>query len=109
VPFELLSREQLAPPNRRWPVRDKLVGGLRLPNDETGDCQLFTTRLAEMAAKLGVRSEFGVDITAPANRRRPDHRRAPARALFTADRYVVALGSYSRLLLKFWSACRCTR
>jgi D-amino-acid dehydrogenase len=45
VPFEVLGREQLAHrPSRRWrQVRDKLVGGLRLPNDETGDCQLFTT------------------------------------------------------------------
>ena len=27
-------------------VRDKIVGGLRLPQDETGDCQMFTQALA---------------------------------------------------------------
>lgn len=35
-------------------VAHKLSGGLRLPNDETGDCQLFTRHLAAMAAEKGV-------------------------------------------------------
>ncbi len=35
-------------------LRIKLTGGLRLPNDETGDCQLFTQRLARMAEQAGV-------------------------------------------------------
>ena len=39
VPYELLSRDELA---RAEPAlegsKDKLVGGLRLPGDETGDC-----------------------------------------------------------------------
>src|SRR3546814_8199723 len=33
-----------------------------MPNDETGDCQLFTTRLAEMAKEAGVEFRYGVDI-----------------------------------------------
>src|SRR5262249_55197951 len=36
----------------------KLTGGLRLPGDETGDCQLFTTRLAALAEQIGVRFRF---------------------------------------------------
>lgn len=40
----------------------KLTGGLRLPNDETGDCQLFTQHLAEMAKAAGVIFKFGVSI-----------------------------------------------
>src|SRR6201997_3123989 len=47
-PSELLSRADLS---RAEPalgaVSHKLTGGLRLPGDETGDCQLFTTRLAK--------------------------------------------------------------
>ena len=48
VPYEVLDRDR---PRRAGlgKVADKLVGALRLPNDQTGDCQLFTTRLAEMA------------------------------------------------------------
>ena len=56
VPYELLDGDALAgaePALARRP--GKLAGGLRLPNDETGDCQLFTTRLAAMAeAEAGV-------------------------------------------------------
>src|SRR5690606_21454342 len=48
VPFELLGRDELAgaePALAR--AAGRLVGALRLPGDETGDCQLFTARLAE--------------------------------------------------------------
>ena len=64
VPFELLDRAGIA---RVEPalagVTDILAGALRLPNDQTGDCQMFTTRLAEMAVKLG--SSFAT--TSPSN------------------------------------------
>lgn len=105
VPFEVLGREQLAnaePALAR--VRDKLVGGLRLPNDETGDCQLFTSRLAQMARELGVRFEFDTSIDALDIRNgQVTGVRASKGGLakqLTADRYVLALGSYSRFLLK---------
>jgi D-amino-acid dehydrogenase len=105
VPFEVLGREQLATAEPALAhVREKLVGGLRLPNDETGDCQLFTSRLAQMARELGVRFEFDTAIDAL------DIRNGQVAAVrtskggvskqVTADRYVLALGSYSRLLLK---------
>jgi len=101
VPFELLTREQLAQAEPALGhVRDKLVGGLRLPNDETGDCQLFTARLAQMARDLGVRFQFDTAIE------RLDIANGQVTGVHTdkgrvtADRYVLALGSYSRLLLK---------
>jgi D-amino-acid dehydrogenase len=101
VPFELLTREQLAQAEPALAhVRDKLVGGLRLPNDETGDCQLFTARLAQMARDLGVRFQFDTVIE------RLDIANGQVTGVHTdkgrvtADRYVLALGSYSRLLLK---------
>jgi D-amino-acid dehydrogenase len=101
VPFELLTREQLATAEPALAhVRDKLVGGLRLPNDETGDCQLFTTRLAQMARELGVRFQFDTAIERLdiANGQVVGVQTDKGRV--TADRYVLALGSYSRLLLK---------
>ncbi len=104
VPFELLGRDELA---RVEPalaaVKATLVGGLRLPGDETGDCQLFTTRLAEAARAAGVTFLYGTTIDRIERRadtiagvwvRGPQGRRQLA-----ADQYVLALGSYSRELL----------
>jgi D-amino-acid dehydrogenase len=101
VPFEVLGREQLASAEPALDkVRDKLVGGLRLPNDETGDCQMFTTRLAALAAQIGVRFEYGVDIRAIESQGDQITGVRTDKGSFTADRYIVALGSYSRPLLK---------
>lgn len=105
VPFEVLGRNQLAHAEPALAhVRDKLVGGLRLPNDETGDCQLFTTRLAQMARELGVKFQFDTEIErldiAGGQVTGVQTRKGNNVARVTADRYVLALGSYSRLLLK---------
>jgi D-amino-acid dehydrogenase len=103
VQYELLNSAQLpqAEPALAH-VRDKLVGGLRLPNDETGDCQLFTTRLAEMARALGVRFEFDTAIHSLTSSGEQITGVVTDKGTFTADRYVLALGSYSRLLLQRW-------
>src|SRR3546814_9087510 len=47
IEYQLLSRQELrqAEPALAH-TEDKLAGGLRLPNDATGDCQLFTAGLA---------------------------------------------------------------
>jgi D-amino-acid dehydrogenase len=58
VPYEVLQREARGEP--ALAVKDKLFGGLRLPNDETGDCQLFTTRLPKWPW-LGVKFRYGDD------------------------------------------------
>jgi len=101
VPFELLERGELAgaePALGR--VSDKLVGALRLPGDETGDCQLFTTRLAELCRATGVEFECGRSIERlSASGGRIDGVVVDG-ALRTADHYVLALGSYSRALAK---------
>ncbi len=101
IEYQLLSRQELrqAEPALAH-TEDKLAGGLRLPNDETGDCQLFTTRLAAEAEKLGVQFRYGVDIQRVvlaggkvASIQCQGHQ-------FTADAYVVALGAWSTQLLK---------
>ena len=101
VPYELLDRAGIA---RVEPalaaVTDKLAGALRLPNDQTGDCQLFTSKLAEMAKALGVEFRFGQNI------QRIDAVGDRVNGVWidgkleTADRYVLALGSFSPQLLK---------
>ena len=100
VAFELLDRDGCI---RHEPalarVRQKFVGGLLLPGDETGDCFKFTERLAGLAAERGVAFRFATPIRA--NARRGDRIAGVATATETmsADAYVVALGSHSPLLL----------
>ena len=100
VPFELLTREELARAEPAlFAVKDKLVGSLRLPNDETGDCQLFTTRLAAMAAALGVEFRYGVSIDALVVAGGAVEAVRCGAELVHADAYVVALGTHSTALL----------
>ncbi len=98
VPFELLSADELqnAEPALAA-VSHKLTGGLRLPNDETGDCQMFTTRLAAMAEALGVKFRYNTPIDAIANGRIAGVKCGDETV--QADSYVIALGSYSPKLL----------
>lgn len=101
VPYELLDRAGIA---RAEPalarVSDKLSGALRLPNDQTGDCQMFTTRLAEMARGLGVEFRFEQNI------QRLEYAGDRLAGVWIdgkleqADRYVLALGSYSADMLR---------
>jgi D-amino-acid dehydrogenase len=81
-------------------VREKIVGGLLTPNDETGDCFKFTNALAKKAEELGVsffyRTEIkGLDIESDRIRGA-----VTSSERFAADAVVVALGSYSPLILK---------
>ncbi|MDH4556438.1 D-amino acid dehydrogenase [Pseudomonas sp. BN417] len=101
VPYELLDRDGIV---RVEPalanVKHKLAGALRLPNDQTGDCQMFTTRLAEMAVKLGVEFRFGQNIEGLDFAGDRINGVWIDGKLETADRYVLALGSYTPQLLK---------
>lgn len=81
-------------------VREKFVGGLRLPGDETGDCFKFTGALRDLAAARGVDFLYDVRIT---GLRTEGDRIAGVETetgTVTGDAYVVALGSHSPLLLK---------
>lgn len=81
-------------------VREKFVGALRLPGDETGDCFKFTQRVAAMAEGLGARFVYGVSI----DRLVADGRKLTgvmtSAGEMKADAYVLALGSYSPILLR---------
>ncbi len=96
VPYETLSREgciEVEPALSG--VKEKFVGGLRLPQDETGDCHMFTQALAKHAQALGVRFLFNTGI----DRIVTDGGRVSgvvtSAGLLQADSYVLALGSYS--------------
>lgn len=101
VPYQLLDRAgylQYEPALKD--VADKFVGALRLPGDETGDCFLFTQRLADLARGLGVKFEFGVSVQAIEHAANQVTGVQTSRGRFTADRYVLAMGSYSPLIAK---------
>ena len=101
VPFQVLDRAgylQYEPGLAG--VQDKFVGALRLPGDETGDCFLFTQRLAEAAKALGVQFKFGVSVDALETRGNQLTGVRTSAGVLTADQYVVALGSYSPRMLR---------
>lgn len=96
VPYETLSREGcIAVEPALAAVKEKFVGGLRLPQDETGDCHMFTQALAKHAEALGVRFLLNTGI----DRIVTDGARvtgvATSAGVLQADAYVLALGSYS--------------
>lgn len=99
VPYEVLDAAGcIAVEPALAEVREKIVGGLRLPQDETGDCHLFTQRLAALAEGLGVSFRFGTTIEGfERNGDRIDAIRT-SNGLLKADAYVLALGSYSTQL-----------
>ncbi|WP_029045692.1 D-amino acid dehydrogenase [Cupriavidus sp. amp6] len=101
VPYQLLSREELAASEPALAaVSHKLSGGLRLPNDETGDCQLFTTRLSQMAEMLGVRFLYNRSIDSLMTQGDAVTGAMVNGEPIPADLVVVALGSWSTQLVK---------
>ncbi|WP_374646257.1 D-amino acid dehydrogenase [Tabrizicola sp.] len=100
VPFEVLDADQcVAAEPGLAAAKHKLAGGLRLPGDETGDCFKFTQSLSQMAEAQGVTFRYGVGIDGlEAEGGRIVAARTSAGRV-TADAFVVALGSYSPMLV----------
>lgn len=100
VPYQLLGSDQLASIEPALgQVAYKLTGGLRLPNDETGDCQLFTRQLADMARQEGVTFEFNRSVDKLLVENGQISGVQCGSEVHKADAYVVAFGSYSTALL----------
>ena len=79
--------------------RERIFGGVYTPEDESGDAHKFTVELARLASEKGVRFSVGdvggFEIANGEVRGVRLHDRTES-----ADAYVVALGSYSPLLLR---------
>jgi D-amino-acid dehydrogenase len=100
VPFEVLDREGcVAAEPALAAVRQKFVGGLRLPQDETGDAHVFTQRLAAICEGMGVVFRYGTEIERLLTEGGDISGVVTGAGTLTADRYLLALGSYSPKLL----------
>lgn len=101
VPFEVLDRDgcvRVEPALRH--VRDRIVGGLLTPKDETGDCFKFTHALEQKSAALGADFRYGHCINGLEIEAGRVRGVITDRGAIRSDAVVVALGSYSPLLLK---------
>jgi D-amino-acid dehydrogenase len=101
VPFEVLDREGFVKVEPALALtKEKFVGALRLPGDETGDCFKFSNKLAEMAQALGVRFRWNTAIDGLDREGSCITGVRSSAGLLKADRVLLALGSYSPQLLK---------
>jgi D-amino-acid dehydrogenase len=101
VRFELLDRNgciRAEPALGGAPA--SFVGGLLLPDDETGDCHLFTQRLMTMAQEAGVRFIANTRLESVTTEGDRVTAVITDSGTMTADAYVMALGSFSPLLLR---------
>lgn len=92
-----------------YPIAHKLKGATYTSRDESGNAHLFTQRLAQRCIDAGVQFLYDTDILTlntdahsahphvHSMTIRPKGKNAQA---FSADDYVLALGSYSVLLMK---------
>src|SRR5690606_18295115 len=104
VPYRRMSPEDCVEQEPALAARQAMfTGGLHLPCDETGDCQLFTQDIARRCVELGVQFEQGVHIERLLHDGRAitgvQLRTARGSEVRLADAYVVALAAYSRALL----------
>nr|WP_248287266.1 D-amino acid dehydrogenase [Massilia antarctica] len=101
VPYALLDPagcEAAEPALAR--VRGKIVGGLHLPGDETGDCFKFTQALAQMAVGEGVVFRNNVEIRRLVADGGAITAVETSQGELRADAFVMAMGSYSPLMLE---------
>ncbi|WP_428772249.1 D-amino acid dehydrogenase [Vibrio sp.] len=82
------------------PVQHKLVGGLYLPDDETGDCYQFCQQLTEYAQAAGVEFLFETEVVKVETQGDSITGLRTQNDLLQADAYVVAAGSFSPRLLR---------
>jgi len=81
-------------------ARDQLVGGMLLPQDETGNCPLFARALADWLQSQGVSFVLGTSVQQIEYAGGAVTGLRTANGMLTADAYVVACASASVALVK---------
>lgn len=80
-------------------VHGEIRGGIYSPDDASGDAQIFATALADICAAMGVRFQYDTSIVRLSQMNDKISGVMTNRGMFTANAYVVALGSYSTTML----------
>jgi D-amino-acid dehydrogenase len=96
----LTAREVIALEPALEPIGSQLAGGIHYPDDEIGNAYEFCAGLAEHARRGGVEFRFRTCVTGIEVRQGKVTAVLSGQQRFTADRYVMAAGSYSPLLLR---------
>ncbi|GAN68589.1 D-amino acid dehydrogenase [Acetobacter orleanensis] len=101
VPYEVLDRAGCvqAEPGL-GETANKIVGGLRLPGDETGDAFKFTQRLAAMAEEAGVTFMYNTRIKQLLSEGGRITGVDTNKGVLSAESYVLSLGSFSPALVR---------
>ena len=99
--YELWDRNQIATNEPAFAaVKDKFCGGIYNPSDASGDCERFTRKLSEHCVTKGVKFLYNTEIKNLIRSKNGISGVQLGNQQFTADRYIIALGSYSPLLTK---------
>lgn len=98
----VLSRDEVYALEPAFQYTDRvIVGGMHADMDQTGDPYLFCNALAKHCIeKYGVKFEFGVSVKEIHSEGNRISRVDTDKGAVTADGFVMAMGSYSALMLK---------
>jgi D-amino-acid dehydrogenase len=81
-------------------LKDRIAGAILCPQDESGDCNLFTRRLAERCAREGVEFRFATAIRRLVAEGGAINRVETDSGTLAGDAYVLALGCESPALAR---------
>ena len=99
IRYELLDQQAvIALEPALEPVSDTLAGGLYFPDDEAGDAHRFCLELANASSLAGVSFLYDTTLTAMVRQGNRIQSVRTTSGDLTADLYVLAAGSYSRML-----------
>jgi D-amino-acid dehydrogenase len=100
-PYEVLDKDGcIAVEPGLAHVAEKFVGGLRLTEDRTGDCRMFTRALAGHAAERGVELRYGVTIEGLTVKDDMIRGVRTDQGIERADAFVCCMGPYAPIILR---------
>ncbi len=82
------------------PIANQVTGAIHYETDEVGDAHRFCVALADRAREQGVDVRFCTNVRSLEMRAGQIEAVVGERERFVADKYIVAAGSYSSLLLR---------
>jgi D-amino-acid dehydrogenase len=99
VPHQLMSSDECAAYEPAL-ARDQIAGGMLMPSDETGNCQLFTSSLATWLQQQGVAFRYATHIEGLRAEGSALTSVATSAGAFSFDAYVLSCASTSVTLAR---------